>query len=191
MILKRTVLSTAAATSPPLPSGVYFFPISGHSQATATPVTGQLNVAPWALPVAASLTRIGGAVTTIGDVGSKVRLGIYGDDGNGRPAALLLDAGTINGDSATVQELTISLTLPPGVYWLGGVNQVVTTTAPTLRTVNNTSTPTPVPIMSTTIPTSALAAPGYTASGITGALPSTTTWSLATVAPMRLFVKTA
>jgi hypothetical protein len=43
-----------------------------------------------------------------------VTLGIYEDDGLGSPGVLLLDAGTIDGNSATAQEKTISQALVGG-----------------------------------------------------------------------------
>lgn len=64
-----------------------------------------------------TIDRIGVEITGAGSAGSVVRLGIY-DDNNVIPNNLVLDAGTIAGDSATVQSITINQTLNPGLYWL-------------------------------------------------------------------------
>lgn len=65
--------------------------------------------------------------------GCRLRLGIFADDGTNRPGTLLVDAGTIDGNSATVQELTIALAVAGGRYYLGAAVQGVTTTQPTVR----------------------------------------------------------
>lgn len=64
-----------------------------------------------------TLDRIAMEITTIGTAASVVRIGIY-DDVNGVPTNLILDAGTIAGDSASFQSITINQTLTPGLYWL-------------------------------------------------------------------------
>jgi hypothetical protein len=74
-------------------------------------------------------------------------MGIYADDGSGYPGALILDGGSIStgtGNAGTVatggtpgvyMNTGISATvLKPGLYWIGGVVQGVTTTQPTIRT---------------------------------------------------------
>ncbi len=65
------------------------------------------------VPRSCTVDRIGAAVT-VGAVGSTLTLGIYEDDGAGNPGVLLLDAGTIDGNSATAQEITISQALRGG-----------------------------------------------------------------------------
>lgn len=154
----------------PVTAGEYSVP-GGLATGTGQLGTGTLRAYGWYLPHTVTLTRIGAEVTTIGDVGSKFRLGIYADTGFLRPGALLLDAGQIAGDSATVQELTISLTLEPGIYWLAGAAQSVTTTQPTLRTG---SPQIPTPLVSA--PAAAQSIGGwYHTSTVSGALPSTFT----------------
>lgn len=166
----------------PLPNpvaGQYQIPISPHATATsATLGTGTLRLAPWVVEQTLKVDRMGAEVTVIGDAGSKFRIGIYADTGNLYPGALLLDAGQIAGDSATVQDITIStLTLGPGLYWLGGVVQTVTTTQPTMRQ-NANWTPPVVPVASA-IPAANATAVCYTQSGVTAALPSTFTATVA------------
>jgi len=72
-----------------------------------------------------TLDRIGAEITSIGDAASLVRLGIYADNGNVYPGSLVLDAGTIAGDSATAQAITINQTLESGLYWFVYVHNSV------------------------------------------------------------------
>lgn len=69
--------------------------------------------------------RIAARISAAGTTNSVVRLGIYNDDGAGRPGTLLLDAGTVATDSTTgIRAITISQTLAPGFYWLAACPQV-------------------------------------------------------------------
>lgn len=181
---------TAAVAVPNPPAGAYVYPHSPLAVGTsATLGIGALRVTPWLLRTSVSLTRIGAEVTVVGDAGSKLRLGIYGDTGNAYPGNLVVDAGQIAGDSATVQELTIAVTIRPGLYWIGGVVQTVTTTQPTVRTQSGGNLDV---LLSpgTTLPSAGSTVAGYNQTSVTGALPATFT---ATVAPIasapRLFVK--
>jgi hypothetical protein len=156
-------------------SGMYY-PVNGR-MSTGTSSTlgvGTLRVTPWYVPAAMSITRLGAEVTSAGDAGSKFRLGIYTASATtGLPSTLLLDAGTINGDSATVQEITVAQALTAGLYWVGGVVQSVTTTQPTMRAsgvVDNT--PFALPFGSS-IPAANQLVLGFSLAGVTGALPAT------------------
>lgn len=74
-----------------------------------------------------AITKIAVEVTSF--AAGNGRLGIYTNGTNGKPSALLLDAGTIStGTSNGVKEVTISQTLG-GWYWLAYVGDA----APTLR----------------------------------------------------------
>lgn len=147
----------------------------GTTQTLATLGNGNLRLYPFPVPYQGSawtLTRIGAECTVIGDVGCTVRLGIYADDGSGvYPGALVLDAGTIDGHSATIQEITISQALTPGaLYWIGGAVQGVTVTQPTMRCFLA-----PTWMIPQASITANSAAYGYNLSGVTGALPGTFT----------------
>lgn len=172
-----------------LVSGNAYF-VSGAAQNnTGAPAGGSLRAFPFYMPNACTLSRIGLEITTIGDVGSKVRLGIYSDTGNATPGNLLLDAGQIAGDSATVQGITISQAIPRGLHWFCAVNQSVTTTAPTWRAVN---TPSPIPLVfGTSDPTAGLTIWGFQASGVAGALPASFGSPTASATMPRIFVKVA
>lgn len=156
-------------------SGQYFFPSSQQTASTSPTLgNGALRLSPFALSSRVVISRVGGEITAIGDVGSKLRIGIYADNGQNYPGALLLDAGQIAGDSATVQEITLgsSLMLNPGIYWAGGAVQAVTTTQPTVRTLSGGSSQGML-IAMTAIPGAGAAAAGYSTGGVTGALPGT------------------
>lgn len=172
-----------------LRSGYYYWLGPNNTPTAATTGTGTLRLCPVVIPKAVTVTRIVGEVTIAGDAGSKVRYGIYADDGNGLPGALVLDAGTILGDSVAVQEITVSQALPAGVYWVGGVAQIVTTTQPTIKIINQGSqmfTP-----LGTSTPTAGSVAAAVTMSGVTGALPANYSFtSFAGNAP-RLGIKVA
>ena len=73
---------------------------------------------------AGTCDRIGTEITT-GAAGSAVRLGLYTNDtSTGLPSSLLLDAGTVDGSSTGVKEITISQTIAAtDVYWLVAVAQ--------------------------------------------------------------------
>lgn len=151
-----------------LTGGYYYFSVGNQGTATsATLGTGTLRLAPVYIPNAVTISRIGADVATIGDAGSKFRIGIYSDTGGGFPGNLLLDAGQINGDSATIQELTVSQALTPGMYWFGGAVQAVTTTQPTMRTGAPSVW---IPLPSPTTPAANTTALGYNMTGVTGAL---------------------
>lgn len=76
-------------------------------------------------------TKIGAEVTT-GAASSTCRLGVYRSDPyTGQPSSLLDEAdNTIDGNSATAQEVDLAQTLDPGLWWLAVVAQGGT---PTLR----------------------------------------------------------
>lgn len=157
------------------PSGTYIFPHPVSS--TGAPTNNQLRLHPWFCPQTLSIARIGAEVTTVGEAGSKVRLGVYADTGAGLPGAILIDAGQIAGDSATVQEITLGspLVLTRGWYWLGGATQSAPTTAPTVRTTNNGNMPPSLGFLvsaGTATPAANQAPIGYSQASVSGALPA-------------------
>ena len=109
-------------------------PIAAFASGFWTSIPGQHDTVvcaqdlPLASPIvtdqAMTITRLGIEVTSAGGAGSVVRLGIYADS-SGLPGSLVLDAGTINGTSATYQEITISQALSASTrYWLMAVAQI-------------------------------------------------------------------
>jgi hypothetical protein len=185
-------INNLRAVSPAVRSGFYYYPAGQNSITTlATLGVGTLRIAPAVIPRAITIDRLGAEITAVGEAGSKLRIGIYADDGTGKPGSLLLDAGQINGDSATVQEITVNQTLNPGIYWFGAVVQAVTTTQPTVRIIANWTPPILMGI-STSLPGAGATVLGLSMSGVTGALPgtfSTTPGSSASIP--RLFYRIA
>lgn len=168
--MQRTYRPDLGIMLVPLQSGRYYRFPNGGATSTLLSTAGTMLASPKFIPAAVTLDRLGAEVSTIGDVGSKVRLGIYADDGTMRPGALVLDAGTINGDSATAQTITISQTLNRGWYWFAMVSQVVTTTSPTWRTLSIPSEPIAIDVGSSAPTNGCLS---YSVAGVTGALPAT------------------
>lgn len=178
-------------TLPRLAAGNYMFATSPSGGSTSNAHGNNvLRLMPWWVPRPLEIDRIGAEITAAGEAGSKMRLGIYADNGNAYPGALLLDAGQIAADSATVQELTCALTLSSGLYWIGGAVQGAPTTPPTVR-INSTWYP-PVPIAVGGMPAANSTAVGYSQTGVTGALPATFTSTIGTAgSAVRTFVRTA
>jgi len=57
-----------------------------------------------------------------------VRLGIYADNGSGSPGSLVLDAGTVQINSTGIKTITVSQSLPKGIYWFAAWNSRVSGT---------------------------------------------------------------
>ena len=183
-------LANSAPYSQPWQSGRYYFiPNMGSVSTSVTLGNGTLRATPFWVPSQITVERIGSEVTVVGDAASVLRLGIYADDGTGRPGSLVVDAGTISGNSATVQEITgLSVSLSPGVYWAAAVVQLVTTTQPTVRTQGSAGILPNIDI-GTTIPSAGLLTTGVDMTGVTGALPGTFVWAADVSAVPRMFLK--
>jgi len=79
----------------------------------------KLTAEPFIVQRRIRIDRIGTTICGTGGTGAVVRLGIYYDNGESYPGSLLLDAGTVDAESSTGwKELTIDVTLEPGLYWL-------------------------------------------------------------------------
>lgn len=171
---------------PRFKSGKYYGPQG--SRATATMTAGVLTVVPFWVPDTQIFSRIGAEVITGGVSGTVLRLGIYDDDGDGVPNALVLTAGTVNANTIGSKEITgLSTSLTPGLYWLACVAQGG---APVVRTVANniiggagSST--------LAIATASLPHSGYYGTGVTGALPSTFTVVDTTATPALVVLQAA
>lgn len=142
------------------------------STSSAIPAADTLELLPFYVPAGAMLDRLGVDVTIAGTAGAVVRLGVYTDDGNGRPDALLLDAGTVA--ATAVGQPLIDLSAAPfafpaaGLFWIGGAVQGGAGTRPTVRRGVSMG----VPVSGTTAAQTAGTPAGYTLGGVGGALPA-------------------
>ena len=135
---------------------------------TKSLTVGVIYLLPFVMAEPVGLDRIGASVSIAGGAGSVIRLGIY-KDVDGLPLDLVLDAGTIDGTSATTQAITISVQLPRNIYWMGIVAQVGT--APTVYAY--TAVGAGNPFLGNTAQPGNQAFMAYWVSGVTGALPAT------------------
>lgn len=124
-------VATKRANPNPVGSGLWYAP-----PCTVTTVTLQQGVV-YYLPVyfdrVTALSGLGLEVTTAGSAGSVVSLGLYADNGTGQPGVLILDAGQIDGTSATVQTKAITAHVGPGIVWLAACGLGSPATQPTVR----------------------------------------------------------
>lgn len=100
----------------PVNTGVYipFVPpgVGAAVGATAT----SIRAVPFRIDHETDIDRLAIYCTTA-VASSTVRFGIYAYGANGRPGALILDAGTASTTSIGAKEVTVSLTLQPGWYF--------------------------------------------------------------------------
>lgn len=175
-----------------LVSGRYYRMPNCSLTASASLTTGLLRVVPKFIPNTITVAKIGAEITVVGDAGSKLRLGIYADDGNFRPGALVLDAGTIAGDSVGVQEITDGETVLYGGrwYWLAAVVQSVSVTQPTVRTTSSLYESN-FADYGTSIPTAGQVSVGFSQGSVSGALPSTFSVQATSGSCPSIFIKAA
>ncbi|OZE77241.1 hypothetical protein CH305_18570 [Rhodococcus sp. 15-649-2-2] len=187
----RTEPSAVAA---PIPAaGSYAFTaVSGTSTSSASP-NQQVRAQPWLLDRSVTIDRIGVEVTVAGGAGTKWRLGIYADNGNGYPGALVLDADAVAGDVVGMIEKTITaLRLPAGLWWVAAVMQDAATTPPTVRVLNAWSPPVMMTLGTALPANGSVGAAGFTQSNVSAALPDTFSTSVFTTSLVpRVFVRTA
>lgn len=93
---------------------------------TVTPAAGSLTIAPFTVPVTTTFQKIA-LETTAAVAGSTAEAVLYSYDGNNTFTKLLQQ--TLLTDAVAVASANISLTLNPGLYWLGAVLLSPTTIA--------------------------------------------------------------
>lgn len=148
-------------------SGYYYHSPSLQPDGTISHGVGDLIAAPFPVHSAMTFDRIGIEVTTSAASGV-VRLGIYGDS-DGIPGSLILDAGTVDASTTGAKEITISQQLTPGMYYVASVGQVSSGIVVRARSGG--------PMMVDTSVRNANVI-CFLASGVTGALSASPTWSL-------------
>lgn len=103
---------------------------------TTAPSVNNLRATPFVVPKTITIDQMAINCTAAG-TSSNIRVGIYFDNGNNYPGALLVDAGANSTATTGVKTYTTNLpvTLFPGLYWMASVGDG---TAPTLRAIAST-----------------------------------------------------
>lgn len=178
--------STPFGTGDPRPAHVVGYYCSTPGYPTTTIL---LDDRLYAIPVdllAGSWDQLAINVTGAGSANSVLRLALF-DAAPLTPGPLIVDAGTVSATTLGVKTLTIAKALSSGKYWLGLVGQGAPTTQPTVGAT--------FVINGTTHSASPLNANGFltpVATGITGAIPTNPTWTVAaTLATPRVGIRRA
>lgn len=80
--------------------------------------------------VSRTISSMAVQVNTAGETDSVIRLGLYENDTDGTPSALLVDAGTVAADTTGVKTLTVSQAVSNQWIWVAAVVQGASTTPP-------------------------------------------------------------
>lgn len=154
-----------------------YYGTDGGFPSTNAHALNQLWLSPLWVPHRITIDRISVEVTTATATATP-RLGIYGAASDGQPGALIIDAGTVDGSTTGIKEITPTgtLTIPAGLYFLAAVNQVA---AATLRTIGSS----PAAPVHATVGGGSTGANSYFLNTVAGALPATATWSVSSGAP--------
>ena len=159
----------------PMVAGQTYQPSVQANTTTTAPTANRLLVLPFYVAnrlTATALSVVTGTVVTAGSA----RLGIYNTATNGQPNALVVDAGTVSyTTSATSYSATISTILNPGWYWLGV--SVTSGSSTWLGIANGANNQGSGVTQRSYTPTSSNGVTGYYVDGVTGALPTTPTWT--------------
>jgi hypothetical protein len=118
-------------------TGNYYFCNSMNNPGTLTPGNNECRVSLWIVTDTITIASLFAEYTAAGQSGAVFRFGIW-NDASGLPGALVVDAGTVAMDATPGSvEKSVSQTLSPGAYWIGGAMQSAATTRPTLRATNS------------------------------------------------------
>lgn len=144
------------------PSGVYLTGPGGRA-----PVTKAVNSLELA-PFEAGVTQwIAGVAINVITAGNAYRIGVYADDGTGRPGALVIDLGQVSVSSTGVKMIAQGFTLPRGLWWIGGAAQSSSSVG--LTCYNGAALR---PVTWSDFATLAGGSNGYTMGGVSGVLPT-------------------
>ncbi len=91
--------------------------VFGNSVNSAAISANVLYSVPFVAPMSHTYSNIAVRVAAAGASGTLIRLGIYNDGGD-LPTTLVLDAGTVAGDSTGLKSIVINRALVGGIYWL-------------------------------------------------------------------------
>jgi len=146
-------------------SGAYYGPATA-SLSTVVPTLNLLQAKLLVVAKTVSIVQLLAEVTAAGSAGAVGRLGLWADGADGYPAALIVDAGTIDCTTTGVKTVTVAQTLTPGRYWLSYTAQVATATVRG-DIGRDTTTPSNLSGMASARQV------GVQSAGVTGALPGT------------------
>jgi hypothetical protein len=167
----KIALASRIAAPAVYTSGQYFFCNSQNNSATGQTTNNSVRVSPWFVTETVTVSSLFCDYTVAGNASSVFRFGIW-NDSSGKPGTLVLDDDytvAVDGTPA-VTEIVLSptLTLAPGLYWVGGAVQGAATTQPTMRTVNANAILGAIPLGSS-LPTGVTAGFGWLHANVTGA----------------------
>lgn len=134
---------TLVQVSPYRVSGLWYGPQGNGSKSTGLWVNNTMWLFPFFSGKTFAAQALGMDVQIAGTAGSKARLGVYADDGNG-DLSLLVDAGQVALDAVASPTASINLTLQPGWSWLALAFQSLGATKPSVSTVTLVGGGTPV-----------------------------------------------
>lgn len=97
----------------------------GATSATTMSTTGDLACSPIYVAADCTIDRFVLTVTAVAGTPSLWRLGLYADAGvtaHPYPGALIIDAGTVTGETLGVKSITVAtpISLTAGIYWIAG-----------------------------------------------------------------------
>ncbi|WP_287004692.1 MULTISPECIES: hypothetical protein [Gordonia] len=190
---QAAAIAAKRAGGPNPVAGRYVVPCGPNTASTNGALgNGTLRVAPFLVDKPLSIDRLGFEITVAGQSGSHFRPGIYADNGNGHPGALVLDGGQGAADAVAGVTVTATATLPPGLYWIGGAVQDADTTQPTMRVTGAGWIPPILLDLGKSAPSNGITYIGHSMTGVTGALPSTfSTTVTGQITMPRIWMRTA
>lgn len=156
----------------------------GSGISNMTYADGTAHVYPLVVPVACTMTSVSISINVAGSAGAVVRFGLYDSTG-----ARVADLGTVAATAAAIVTLTVSQPLTPGIYYVAAAVQGAATSAPGFRALNSAAGFVPIlaeATLSGAIHASAAKTPGYTMTGVTGAMPANLSGLTALVPPGNL-----
>jgi hypothetical protein len=159
-------------------SGTWFTPsmVVGTGAQVGTTTLNKAQVIPILLR-AGTLDRIGCNQATNPTAGEFFRLGIYSDDGNGYPGALLVDGGQVLRATSGFKTVTINQAITTGIYWIAVAYQGGSTIGNVIVVGSNSDGNRPISVNTMADSTNLFATSpaGYKDTGISAAFPATWT----------------
>lgn len=131
VLMATSGATTGLAWSFPIPvvkpTTSYWFPANAKAWSSFALTLNKCYYSPIWIPVAGTVDRIGLFIQA-GAASATPRLGLYSSGSDGRPSALLVDGGTVDGSTNGEKTVTISQAVTPGLYWVAVVNQTAAAT---------------------------------------------------------------